>query len=160
MVITDTGIAQHKGIVNGTMCTAHSLTPEGLSAAEFEALLRGAGPGGIVTLDRPPVSINVVPNVNATFKDRLRPHSLDRDEVVIPIRWRDAQIGSSAWSPTSLFAVQNGLGMLIQRKKRDGTLQKGKSSGLFLKQHAVELAFAVTDVLHIYTNQHLAPPSP
>ena len=62
MVITDTNIAQTKGIVNGTPCTAHSLTPEGLSASEFEAMLRDAGPGGIVTLDRPPRSINVEPS--------------------------------------------------------------------------------------------------
>ena len=146
MVITDTSIAQTKGIVNGTPCTAHSLTPEGLSASEFEAMLRDAGPGGIVTLDRPPRSINVEPQVCQKFMDRLRPDSLDRDRVVIPITWANATIGDTPWVRTSLFAVQNGIAEPRRRKKKDGTMTKKATSGIVLKQHSVELAFAVTDV--------------
>ena len=150
MVITDTGIAQSKGIVNGTMCTAHSLTPEGLSAAEFEAMLRAAGPGGIVTLERPPHSINVIPKVSEMFKERLRPGSLDGAEVVIPITWADAQTSNTPYAPSSLFAVQNGIGQSVQRKRKDGSMTTKKTTGLALKQHAVELAFAVTDVRKLF----------
>ena len=146
MVITDTGIAQTKGIVNGTLCTAHSLTPEGLSAAQFEAMLRAAGPGGIVTLQRPPHSINVRPLVCDTFLERLRPCSLDGADVVIPIPWANAQVGDTPWTPSSLFAVQNGIGMPMKRKKKNGNMTKKKTSGLAVKSHSVELAFAVTDV--------------
>ena len=146
MVITDTGIAQTKGIVNGTSCLAHSLTPEGLTVSEFEAKLRAAGPGGIVTLHRPPRSINVRPIVCAKFEELLRPDSLDEADVVIPITWADAQVGDTPFVPTSLFAVQNGIGMPMRRKKKDGSMTKNRTSGLALKQHSVELAFAVTDV--------------
>ena len=46
----------------------------------------------------------------------------------------------------SLFAVQNGIGMPMRRKKKDGSMTKNRTSGLALKQHTVGLAFAVTDV--------------
>ena len=158
MVITDTGIAQTKGIVNGTACTAHSLTPEGLSAAQFETMLRAAGPGGIVTLDRPPRSINVQPKVCKKFKERLRPDSLDGAVVVIPITWANARTNDTPWVPSSLFAVQNGIGMPIRRKKKDGATTKKPTSGLMLKQHSVELAFAVTDVRTQAPIKHPRPP--
>ena len=83
---------------------------------------------------------------SAKFEDLLRPDSLDEAEVVIPITWADAQVGDTPFVPTSLFAVQNGIGMPMRRKKKDGSMTKNRTSGLALKQHAVGLAFAVTDV--------------
>jgi hypothetical protein len=86
-VIND-NIAQDKGLVNGTRCTFHSLTLHEGSEDNLQELLIRAGPGGVVTLSKPPMSINVTPHLaSARFEQRLRRYSMDVDHgsIVVPI---------------------------------------------------------------------------
>ena len=139
-VITD-NIAQEKGLVNGTQCTMHSLVLRD-DATDDQARLDRACKGEVVTLSRPPISINVRPQVSTKFLDLLRPDSLVANEVVVPIK---ASSRSDEWSPTSVFAAMNGIGVKKVRKKKDGTSTKSKSSGLLTRNLSVVLGFAVTD---------------
>jgi hypothetical protein len=104
--IIEDNLAQLKGIVNGTSCTMHSLTLQSDATDDLDAMVRRAGPGGVVTLSMPPHSINVEPNVIEKFAELLRPNSLDSNKVVIPIKLCK---GQEVYNPTSVFAAYNGL---------------------------------------------------
>jgi hypothetical protein len=100
----------------------------------------------VVTLSKPPMSINVTPIVaSERFEERLRPHSIDPDGglLVVPIGMAQQ---SEEYVPTSIMAAMNGIGVKDRRKNaRSGEMSKRRTSGLTLRSHAVDLGFVVTD---------------
>ena len=86
-VITD-NIAQDKGLVNGTRCILHSLTlhesSPGTPVDNLPAMMQKPGPGGVVTLSKQPLSINVTPIVaSKRFEERLLSDALRRSSQII-----------------------------------------------------------------------------
>ena len=136
-VLTDTSYAQHKGLVNGTRAIFHSLTLADDATDDLASLIANATPGEVITLSQAPATVNVVPNVAEHFERRLRPDSLDASELVIPIAWKGS---TDEYEPTSTFAAMNSIGL-----KRHTKGSRKRSTHLFVKSHAVESAFAVTD---------------
>ena len=154
--------AQVYGFVNGTQGRMHSLTLAEDSEDDLQTLMQRAGPGGIVTLSKPPAYINMVPKVAEKFLARLRQFSLlgpESPEVVIPV---GVSVQSEEYKPTSLFAAMNCIGATVSvwksvkadkagggGSKEDASGAKKRankrSTGLSVRPMALALAFAITD---------------
>ena len=123
------------GIVNGCDSVDHSLTlgPEhsNMTLQDYieRAKQKGCYEDGVlvVQLDKPPLSINVIPDVPKEARSTLieRGASLEANKLVVPIL-----VGPNTveFTPTSVYAAQ----AAIPRKLR-------------LRKHQRDLAFAVTD---------------
>ena len=166
--------AQVHGLVNGTPGRMHSLTLAEDSEDNLPELMERAGPGGIVTLSKPPAYINIVPKVAEKFLARLRIHSLlgpEATEVVIPV---GVSVQAEEYKPTSLFAAMNCIGATVsvwksvKADKADGGgskedasgAKKGarkKSTGLLVRPMALALAFAITDYKLCASHECLLP---
>ena len=136
--VMNENLMQAKGLVNGTPCTMHSLVLSESSPDDLQALLASAGPGGVVTLSKPPEFINVeLTELSPVFAGRLRPSSLLDDKLVVSIPMRSSV---DEFVPSSQYAAQHGIGVKVRVPG-----SKAKKTLLDIKQHMVELAFAVTD---------------
>jgi hypothetical protein len=81
---------------------------------------------------------------SARFEQRLRRYSMDVDHgsIVVPIGMNSQ---AEDFKPTSVMAAMTGIGALHKRATKQGEKTKRATSGLMLRNHAAELAFAVTD---------------
>ncbi len=88
-------------------CVVHSLTLEQGSTEDLSALMKEAGPGGIVTLDQPPLSVNVEPVVKQQrFLGPLQEASLVAGRIVLPIK---TMRNPPDFNPSSIFAAMQGV---------------------------------------------------
>ena len=136
--VMNENLMQAMGLVNGTLCTMHSLILSESSPNDLQALLASAKPGGVVTLSKPPEFINVeLTELCPVFTRCLRPSSLLDDNLVVSIPMRSSVV---EFVPSSQYAAQNGIGVKVRVSG-----SKAKTTLLDIKQHMVELAFAVTN---------------
>ena len=121
------------GLANGTSGRLHSLTlSDGQEFSDELAAALAAGDTEL-TLSEPPLSVNVEPDVSRRQRDRLlRPRgasslSLSHSSVVIPVKHTTVDTAklSSAWAAENAMPTE-----------------------LSLRDHAVQLAFAITGGLH------------
>ena len=125
-VLTTDNLSQGRGLVNGTRIVLDSITMDPKLGLDIGALLRQAGPGGVVTLKHQPFSIQVRPQVKPVFLERLREFSVRPGECVIPILQGEGELEKEL---TSRYAVAT----------------VGDRKVALKKTHLIELGFAFTD---------------